>query len=74
MALSSTLLTLVVCPDDKGELWYIPSESILYNPRLRRKYRIDGEIPVLLIDESVIVDEAEHHRIGTLEYQITGQA
>jgi len=39
-------------------------DECLYNPRLRRAYRIDDGVPVLLIDEAVtITDEAEHHRL-----------
>jgi uncharacterized protein YbaR (Trm112 family) len=37
---------------------------MLYNPRLRRAYRIEDGIPVLLIDEAVAVtDDAEHERL-----------
>ncbi|WP_459797770.1 Trm112 family protein, partial [Mycobacterium riyadhense] len=35
----------------------------LYNPRLRRAYRIDDGIPVLLIDEARDVDDEEHARL-----------
>jgi uncharacterized protein len=53
MALSPTLLEILACPDDKGPLLYFADEDLLYNPRLRRKYRIDDDIPVMLIDEAV---------------------
>ena len=36
--------------------------QLLYNPRLRRAYRIDDGIPVLLIDEARDVDDDEHAR------------
>jgi len=35
---------------------------LLYNPRLRRAYRIEDGIPVLLIDEARDVDDDEHAR------------
>ena len=73
MPLSNELLALVVCPDDKGELWYIESESTLYNPRMKRKYRIEGKIPILLIEESEIVDSSEHERLSALEHDVTGK-
>jgi uncharacterized protein YbaR (Trm112 family) len=39
-------------------------DEMLYNPRLRRGYRIDDGIPVLLIDEAVdITDDAEHQKL-----------
>ena len=49
MALDGTLLAILVCPEDRGALLLV--DGHLYNPRLRRKYRIDDGIPVLLIDE-----------------------
>jgi uncharacterized protein YbaR (Trm112 family) len=61
MALDTTLLAILVCPDDRGPLLLV--DDHLYNPRLRRKYRIDDDIPVLLIDEAVSVDEDEHQRL-----------
>jgi uncharacterized protein YbaR (Trm112 family) len=57
------LLQLLACPDDKGPLWYFADEDSLYNPRLRRRYRIVDDIPVLLVDESETVSEAEHDRL-----------
>ena len=68
MALSSTLLDILACPEDKGPLWYLESENLLYNPRLHRSYEIRDDIPVMLIDEATNVDDAEHDRImGVIE-------
>lgn len=39
------------------------SREWLYNARLRRAYRIDDGIPVLLVDEAVEVDDTEHQRL-----------
>ncbi|GJF13934.1 hypothetical protein NGTWS0302_05470 [Mycolicibacterium cyprinidarum] len=61
MTLDDTLLAILVCPADRGPLLLI--DDHLYNPRLRRKYRIDDGIPVLLIDEAVTVDDDEHRRL-----------
>jgi uncharacterized protein len=36
----------------------------LYNPRLHRVYKVVDSIPVMLIDESVQVDEAEQKRLS----------
>ena len=63
MALATELLEILACPDDKGPLYYLEGESVLYNPRLRRRYDIRDDIPVMLIDESTIVDDAEHERL-----------
>ncbi len=57
------LLGILVCPQDRGPLLLIDQE-LLYNPRLRRAYRIEDGIPVLLVDEAAdITDDAEHQRL-----------
>jgi uncharacterized protein len=63
MSLSPALLEILACPEDKGPLYYIESESMLYNPRLRRRYDVRDDIPVMLIPESAKVDDAEHQRL-----------
>jgi len=63
MTLAAELLEILACPEDKGPLYYIESESILYNDRLHRSYEIRDDIPVMLIDESTTVDDAEHDRL-----------
>jgi len=47
-----SLLSILVCPADRGPLVLVESGDgeLLYNPRLRRAYRIEDGIPVLLID------------------------
>lgn len=59
--IDQTLLDILVCPQDRGPLLLIDNE--LYNPRLRRAYRIDDDIPVLLIDEARDVGDDEHERL-----------
>mgnify|MGYP000864626644 CR=1 FL=1 len=56
------LLDILVCPADRGTLLLI-GDRLLYNPRLRRAYRIDDGIPVLLVDEAVDIDPDEHERL-----------
>lgn len=63
MALDPLLLDILACPEDKGPLYYLESENSLYNPRLKRRYRIDDDIPVMLIDEAETVSDAEHDRL-----------
>ncbi|HUI47155.1 MAG TPA: Trm112 family protein [Acidimicrobiia bacterium] len=64
MALDPKLLEILACPQDKGPLLYFADEQALYNPRLRRRYRVlDGDIPDLLIDDAETVDDAEHDRL-----------
>jgi uncharacterized protein YbaR (Trm112 family) len=64
--IDATLLNILVCPSDRGPLLLIDDpagEQMLYNPRLRRAYRIDDGIPVLLIDEARGVGDDEHARL-----------
>jgi uncharacterized protein YbaR (Trm112 family) len=63
MSLDPKLLEILACPDDKGPLLYFDDEQVLYNPRLKRKYEIRDDIPVMLIDEAVAADDAEHARL-----------
>lgn len=66
MALDPKLLEILACPQDKGPLLYFEDESLLYNSRLKRSYRIDGDIPVMLIDEAADVADDEHERLLAL--------
>ena len=63
MALDPKLLEILACPEDKGPLLYFEDESSLYNPRLRRRYEVRDDIPIMLIDEADAVDDAEHERL-----------
>jgi uncharacterized protein YbaR (Trm112 family) len=63
MALDPKLLEILACPEDKGPLLYFADEECLYNPRLKRRYAIRDDIPIMLIDEAQTVDDAEHDRL-----------
>lgn len=54
------LRSLLVCPQDRGPLLLV-GDDVLYNPRLRRAYRIEAGVPVLLISEAVTVTEDAEH-------------
>jgi uncharacterized protein YbaR (Trm112 family) len=64
MPLDALLIEMLACPEDKGPLLWFEDEDLLYNPRLKRVYKVVDSIPVMLIDESVQVDEAEHARLA----------
>ncbi len=63
--IDEALLSILVCPADRGPLVLVGKgdEELLYNPRLRRAYRIEDSIPVLLVDEAVEVSDEEHARL-----------
>ena len=53
MSLDPKLLDVLACPKDKGPLTYLEDEQVLVNERLNIAYRIENDIPVLLIDEAI---------------------
>ena len=59
--IDETLLSILVCPADRGPLLLIG--DLLYNPRLRRAYSIEDGIPVLLVDEAIEVGDDENAQL-----------
>jgi uncharacterized protein YbaR (Trm112 family) len=60
MALDPRLLDVLACPEDKGPLLYFARDAFLYNPRLRRTYRVVDDVPQMVIDEATTVSATEH--------------
>jgi len=63
MSLDPQLLEILACPEDKGPLLYFEDEDALYNPRLKRKYPIRDDIPIMLVEEAETVDDATDERL-----------
>lgn len=63
MSLDPLLLDILACPEDKGPLYYLADEQSLYNPRLKRRYQVNDDIPIMLVEESETVSDDEHGRI-----------
>ena len=63
MSLDPQLLEILACPQDKGPLLYFVDEAALYNPRLKRRYAIKDDIPIMLVDEAETVGDDEHGRL-----------
>jgi uncharacterized protein len=63
MSLDTLLLNLLACPIDKQALLYIDEYDVLYNPRLRRSYRIRDGIPVMLADHGETVTDEQHRNL-----------
>jgi uncharacterized protein len=66
MALDQKLLDILACPEDKGSLYYLADDNLLYNPRSHRSYPVRDGIPVMLIDEATVADAAEQARIQSV--------
>jgi uncharacterized protein YbaR (Trm112 family) len=58
--------SILVCPEDKGPLILLESESCLYNPRLKRCYPIRDGIPVLMVEEAEEVTPERHEELMAL--------
>ena len=52
MSLDERLLEILVCPQCKGELEYREEEGALLCHACRLRYRIEDDIPIMLIDEA----------------------
>lgn len=57
MSLDPALLAILACPEDKGPLYYLDDEAVLFNPRLKRTYEIRDDIPVMLVEESTTLSD-----------------
>lgn len=66
MSIDQSLLEILACPEDKGPLWYIESEKVLYNPRLRRAYPVVDGIPVMLIGDARTLSDSENAHLESL--------
>lgn len=57
------LFDLLVCPLARTPLKWAEGRLVSTDPATRRAYRIDGDIPVMLVDESVELTQAEWERL-----------
>lgn len=58
------LLKILVCPDSRAPLVVVDDGSLLStDPKTRRLYRVEDEIPILLVEESRQVEPAEHGKL-----------
>ena len=63
MSVNPELLKILVCPETKAPLVLQDNNLISTDPETRRRYRIENDIPVMLIDESEQMDKAEWESI-----------
>jgi hypothetical protein len=50
--LDKKLLEILACPKCKGDLEYRPNENKLICHKCKLAYRIEDDIPIMLIDEA----------------------
>lgn len=63
MSIEQPLLDILACPIDKQGLLLYEDETILYNPRLRRIYRLSDGYPVMLASRAEPATDEEHRRL-----------
>ncbi len=59
MALSEELLDILVCPQCKGPLEYREPEGELVCKACGLVYRVENDVPILLIDEAQTLDRPD---------------
>jgi hypothetical protein len=57
--LSQDLLNILCCPETKADLVLDGNTLVSTDRKTRRRYRIENDIPIMLIDESEILGVEE---------------
>lgn len=57
------LFDLLVCPESRRPLKFVAGKLVSTCPDGRRAYRVDNGIPVMLREESQVLDRAEWDRL-----------
>lgn len=63
MPLEKWVLDILVCPESKKPLVYFEQDGFLLCPPSRMRYRVEDDIPVLLIEEGERLPEDEVARL-----------
>ncbi|NPA15417.1 MAG: Trm112 family protein [Deferribacteres bacterium] len=64
MALADELLEVLACPKCKGDIEYKRDDEVLICHRCRLVYRIEDDIPIMLVEEALTLDEWEERLKG----------
>ena len=55
---SQDLLDILCCPESKADLVLDENMLVSTDKKTRRRYRIEDDIPIMLIEESEVLDES----------------
>lgn len=61
--ISKELLKILCCPETKADLVLYENSLVSTDKNTRRCYRIENDIPIMLIDESTVLDYKEWEKI-----------
>lgn len=67
MPFDQDLFDLLVCPLSRAPLKLVDGRLVSTDAATRRAYRIDGDIPVMLLDESAELPQADWERLMALD-------
>ncbi len=66
------LFDLLVCPEARVPLKLVENRLVSTDPATRRAYRIDDAVPIMLLEESTVLAEADWSRLMALPGPIGG--
>ncbi|MHC1738273.1 MAG: Trm112 family protein [Ignavibacteriaceae bacterium] len=61
--ISKELLKIMCCPETKADLVLFENTLVSTDRQTRRRYRIENDIPIMLIDESEVLEYKEWEKI-----------
>lgn len=61
--ISKELLKILCCPETKADLVLYENTLVSTDSKTRRRFRIENDIPIMLIDESETLDYKEWEKI-----------
>jgi len=61
--ISKELLDILCCPETKADLILDGNSLVSTDKKTRRRYKIENDIPIMLIDESEILSVEEWEKI-----------
>lgn len=71
--ISKELLNVLCCPETKADLVLDDNYLVSTDPTTRRKYRIEDDIPIMLIEESDILDVETWKQIMIKHGKLSGE-
>lgn len=66
-AIDPELMKILVCPESHARLVQVGDWLYSTDPATRRRYPVREGIPIMLIDESEVVEESEFHKLMASE-------
>ena len=74
LPITADLFDLLVCPVSRQPLKWVEGRLLSTDRETRRVYRVDGDIPVMLMEESSVLELPEWDRLMALSGPIGGGA